>query len=549
MKISLSALVLLMVIAGSTFTGCGRGGAGRQLTADSFTVGGTVAGLNGTVVLVLNGSEQLQITSSGSYSFTTTLADGAAYVVTVFSHPTSQTIALSNASGTISGDDVSNIDVALADMSWVHPSSLSDNISPDGGSANNPRIAMGDNGDAVVVWAQMTGGVTQAFMSDYRNGVWTHPADLSDYISPGTTYVSYPQAAMDENGNTLLVWYQSDGSFRQIYVSEYRGGAWTHPAGLSDNISNDGPDSEYAQVAMSDNGEAIIVWSQRDGSAVRQIFKSEYRGGTWTHPASLTENISPDGQDAFYPQVAMDDSGNAIIAWMQSDGTADQAFMSEYRSGTWTHPADLTDSFSPDGQDTQIPRVAMDNDGKAVIVWAQHDGSEEQIYLSESRSGTWSHPADLTDTISTSGGEAEFPRLSMDDDGNTVVVWHQHDGVSNQIFMSEYRGGAWTHPADLSDSISPDGTDAQYTHVTLSDHGNAVATWHQFEGSQNAIFKSEYHDGAWTHPANLTEFINPPGDDARYSRVMSDGNGKVLLFWIGQNGGSDYEVFKSEFGT
>jgi len=150
MRTSLSALLILMVFAGMTFNGCGRGsGVSSKVTA--FSVGGTVTGLNGTVVLVLNGFEQEQITSNGAYSFTATIADGAAYEVTVLDHPTSQTISLTNASGTISGGDVSNIDVAFADMSWVHPSDLSDDISPDGGSANNPRVAMGDNGDAVVV--------------------------------------------------------------------------------------------------------------------------------------------------------------------------------------------------------------------------------------------------------------------------------------------------------------------------------------------------------------------------------------------------------------
>jgi len=36
---------------------------------------------------------------------------------------------------------------------------------------------------------------------------------------------------------------------------------------------------------------------------------------TWIHPADPTYNISPEGGEAFNPQVAMDDSGNAIIVW------------------------------------------------------------------------------------------------------------------------------------------------------------------------------------------------------------------------------------------
>jgi len=37
------------------------------------------------------------------------------------------------------------------------------------------------------------------------------------------------------------------------------------------------------------------------------------------------------GQHATFSQVAMDDNGNAIITWYQSDGVNWQIFKSEYR--------------------------------------------------------------------------------------------------------------------------------------------------------------------------------------------------------------------------
>ena len=159
---------------------------------------------------------------------------------------------------------------------------------------------------------------------------------------------------------------------------------WTHPTGLTDNISPDGSSAAatYHQVAMDNSGNAIITWSQSDGST-DQIFKSEYRGGAWSHPTDITDNISPDGQYAWYPQVAMDDSGNAIITWQQSDGSTLQIFMSEYRGGTWSHPADLTDNISPDGQDAFYPEAAMDDNGNAIITWYQSDGTNDQIFMSE----------------------------------------------------------------------------------------------------------------------------------------------------------------------
>jgi hypothetical protein len=85
-------------------------------------------------------------------------------------------------------------------------------------------------------------------------------------------------------------------------------------------------------LAINDNGEAVIVWPQSDG-AKNQIFRSEYRNGLWADPKDLSDNISPNGEDATEPDVALNSSWNALIVWQQSDGANSQIFLSEYRFG------------------------------------------------------------------------------------------------------------------------------------------------------------------------------------------------------------------------
>ena len=45
-------------------------------TGGSYTVGGTVSGLSGTVVLQDNGGDNLSVSANGSFTFATALADG-----------------------------------------------------------------------------------------------------------------------------------------------------------------------------------------------------------------------------------------------------------------------------------------------------------------------------------------------------------------------------------------------------------------------------------------------------------------------------------------
>lgn len=84
---------------------------------DSFTVSGTVAGLDGNgLVLQLNGGNNLAVSNNGSFTFNTRLADDAAYAVAVLTQPTgpSQTCTVGNASGAIDAANVSNITVTCA---------------------------------------------------------------------------------------------------------------------------------------------------------------------------------------------------------------------------------------------------------------------------------------------------------------------------------------------------------------------------------------------------------------------------------------------------
>jgi hypothetical protein len=64
-----------------------------------FTVGGNVSGLTGSVTLQNNGGNNLVRNANGGFTFTTALASGSAYAVTVASQPAGQTCTVANGSG------------------------------------------------------------------------------------------------------------------------------------------------------------------------------------------------------------------------------------------------------------------------------------------------------------------------------------------------------------------------------------------------------------------------------------------------------------------
>jgi cysteine-rich repeat protein len=79
-----------------------------------FTIGGTVNGLAGSgLVLQNNAGDNLGIVADGDFTFPTPLVDGSDYAVTVLTQPSEpdQACEVSDGSGTISGVDITNVDV------------------------------------------------------------------------------------------------------------------------------------------------------------------------------------------------------------------------------------------------------------------------------------------------------------------------------------------------------------------------------------------------------------------------------------------------------
>jgi N-acetylneuraminic acid mutarotase len=83
-------------------SGCGGSSSTTSTTTVplTYSIGGSIAGLSGTIVLQNNGSENLSLSRDGSFAFNVTLQPNAAYDVTIVTQPANQVCSISNGSGT-----------------------------------------------------------------------------------------------------------------------------------------------------------------------------------------------------------------------------------------------------------------------------------------------------------------------------------------------------------------------------------------------------------------------------------------------------------------
>ncbi len=81
---------------------------------DRCPVGGTVAGLRESGLVLHNGSEDLGITANGTFGFSTPVGSGASFDVMVVGTPPTEACSVSNGAGVVNAADVTSVDVACA---------------------------------------------------------------------------------------------------------------------------------------------------------------------------------------------------------------------------------------------------------------------------------------------------------------------------------------------------------------------------------------------------------------------------------------------------
>ena len=91
----------------------------------TYTIGGMVSGLEGSgLVLQNNLGNNLSISTNGSFTFATALADNSIYIITVLTQPNSpnQTCSVTNGSGFIDGANITDVAVdCITDGTTIGP--------------------------------------------------------------------------------------------------------------------------------------------------------------------------------------------------------------------------------------------------------------------------------------------------------------------------------------------------------------------------------------------------------------------------------------------
>lgn len=235
---------------------------------NTYTIGGAVEWLSGTVVLQNNGGDDLSITANGNFTFTTPIADGTAYEITVLTQPAMQTCTVSNGTGTVSRANVTNVSVAcvytrkiifiseatgtdrgnLGGVSGADSKCMSDSGRPDAGTY---KAMIVDGTNRVACTTSNCGG------GEGEHTDWVLDPSTAYYRSDVTTKIG------TTNGNGIFT-FPLDNSFLTDDDELWTGLAsdWTTGSKCENWTSNNGTKIGEVGLAARTNSQSIYVYDQ-----------------------------------------------------------------------------------------------------------------------------------------------------------------------------------------------------------------------------------------------------------------------------------------------
>jgi hypothetical protein len=386
-----------------------------------------------------------------------------------------------------------------------------------------PDIAMDPDGNFVVAWrSEHTGSRTTCGQRFSADGT---PVGGEFQISTGSVggrIISGPSVAMDNFGNFVVAWTGYTGDEEYIYARRYssNGSPLTGEFAVSTTAHADIENSHIApSVAMNASGAFVIVWEAWHGD--------DGHNGTWgVYARAYDASGNPRGDEFIVTQlfhghdarVAIDDSGDFVVAWLRSGDSNHPPYGSSIRFRRYNANGTPKDSAVQivEGDTLYIGSIGMDGDGNFNVAWSSHPETytKVNVYVQQFTStGIAVRDPFMVNTYTI--GMQSKASIAMNRYGQFVTVWHSsenQDGSEYGVYGKEYNNDAMPMGGEFQVNTYTLGRQ-RFPNIALGENGKYVTVWESMgqDGSDYGIY-GEF--GYFPEPSIPCDFDNDYDVDA-----------------------------------
>lgn len=366
---------------------------------------------------------------------------------------------------------------------WSAPKRISNTV----GQTGNPRVAINDRGDAIVVWSVFNSDAVPlstvwSNYYDHRRG-WGMPVKIQN----DSVDAYFPLVVMDQQGNAIAIWNQNNPAYDKTniyanYFNHARGWMRSEMIQSSDTLL-----SLDSALSINHKGEVVAMWEQFDSNLdraqsglVTDIF---VRGKGWQSPEFITHD------DTGSPSIALNERGDILAVWtaMNPSTLQDTVRASWYQASQgWSDSLPIQSNPYIDSDNVQVALGEHDN---ALVIWRGREYSDfgdSPIYTYSNTYTTASGWA--TEEAVDEAAPYSAPQLAMDERGNAIAVWETLAPGPNpysyyhDVYAYHYSPSYGWGNKQILENYTGDSTNPK---IAISEDGDALAIWQQTDNISN----------------------------------------------------------------
>ncbi|MBN2010931.1 T9SS type A sorting domain-containing protein [candidate division KSB1 bacterium] len=389
-------------------------------------------------------------------------------------------------------------------------------------SYSDPAIGMNDQGQFVLAWGYRDFAVIPNIYVrrfDQLGNAQGNPV----LVNEESGWIVHGQrSAIDKDGNYVITWHLSDGFKYNVLLQRFNASGNLMRVNEKPYDDTLEPDASEPAIVMKENGGFIIVWSDRR-NGVGDIYLQHFSNDGTRQGTNEKVNDDAENKNQNQPAIAMDAGGSFVIAWADARNgyRKDDIYFQRYDSNGNKFGINEKANENIQGTFQQNPFVAMDANGRFVIIWEE--------YLDGSSVSTRKSPDIIGQRYDNDGSSIGTNSLLVDRDldanyyippkmvansENIIITWNDNYNIYAKIF-------SWDWPAQELYTLTTAAMPANGGSITLDPikdkyaYGESVS----IHANANLGYIFDHWDG------DVTGNDNP-------AIITMDGNKNITAYFV-----------------
>jgi hypothetical protein len=349
----------------------------------------------------------------------------------------------------------------------------------------------------------------------------------------GSAYQGVGVSLSDDGSTALVGGYYDNFGVGAAWCYTKSGGVWTQQGTKLVGTGNVGQSQQGTSVSLSGDGNTAVVGGFSDNAGVGAAWIFTRSGGVWTQQGSKLVGSGSVGPPYQGVSVAISDDGNTVIVGGPGDsGNVGAAWVYTRSGGVWTQQGSKLVGSGAVAPSYQGQVVSISADGNTAMVGGYGDnGNTGAAWVFVRSGGVWSQQGAKLIGTGATGSAWQGSSVSLSDDGNTAVEGGQSDaGSRGAAWVFTRSGGVWTQQGGKLWGSGGALPSFQGYAVSVSGDGNTLISGGYYDSTgYGAAWIFTRVGGAWTQLGSKLIGAGAVGSANQAQSVSLSGDGTTAL--------------------